>query len=41
MIAQLPHARSTQIAEAKHDLHLDRPEEWRVTVESFLDRLER
>jgi pimeloyl-ACP methyl ester carboxylesterase len=41
MIAQLPHARSTQIAEAQHDLHLDRPGEWRVVVEGFLDRLER
>jgi pimeloyl-ACP methyl ester carboxylesterase len=39
MIARLPGAGLVEIADAAHDLHLDRPDEWRETLSDFLDAL--
>lgn len=39
MIARLPGARLVELRGAAHDLHLDRPEEWRQTLSAFLDSL--
>lgn len=40
MIARLPNARLAELPDAAHDLHLDRPHEWRQTLSAFLDSLE-
>lgn len=40
MVARLPHAQLVELPEAEHDLHLDRPVEWRETLIGFLDGLE-
>jgi pimeloyl-ACP methyl ester carboxylesterase len=37
MIARLPRAQLTELPDAGHDLHLDRPDEWRQTLNAFLD----
>jgi pimeloyl-ACP methyl ester carboxylesterase len=37
MVERLPGARLVEIAEAAHDLHLDRPDEWREALICFLD----
>ncbi|MBO0782649.1 MAG: alpha/beta hydrolase, partial [Ktedonobacteraceae bacterium] len=39
MAQRLPHAHYTRIANAGHDLHLEQPQAWRETVESFLSSL--
>jgi len=39
MAARLPQARLIELAGAEHDLHLDRPAEWRHAVSEFLDSL--
>ncbi len=39
MVDRLPHAQFVELPEAEHDLHLDRPAEWRVTLDRFLDTL--
>jgi len=36
MIEAQPRAQLVEIAEAKHDVHLDKPIEWRRTVDAFL-----
>lgn len=36
MLARLPRGRLVEVPGAAHDLHLDRPLEWRQAVESFL-----
>ncbi len=36
MAQALPSARTTMIAAAGHDLHLDQPARWREAVEAFL-----
>jgi pimeloyl-ACP methyl ester carboxylesterase len=41
MMAALPSAQLTELPDAGHDLHLDRPERWRQTLTAFLDALER
>jgi pimeloyl-ACP methyl ester carboxylesterase len=38
MVARLPAARLVEIAGAGHDVHLDRPAEWRAALEEFLGR---
>jgi pimeloyl-ACP methyl ester carboxylesterase len=37
---RLPGARLAEIPGAAHDVHLDRPREWRDTLTAFLDSLE-
>jgi pimeloyl-ACP methyl ester carboxylesterase len=37
---RLPSARSVEIAAAAHDLHLDRPDEWRQVLTHFLDSID-
>jgi pimeloyl-ACP methyl ester carboxylesterase len=39
MIASLPTARLADLPDARHDLHLDRPDEWRQALSAFLDSL--
>ncbi|HTU95151.1 MAG TPA: alpha/beta hydrolase [Solirubrobacteraceae bacterium] len=39
MVARLPEAQLVELAGAAHDLHLDRPEEWRAALSGFLDSL--
>ncbi len=39
MADRLPHARVVELPDAAHDLHLDRPSEWRRVVSDFLDEL--
>jgi pimeloyl-ACP methyl ester carboxylesterase len=34
------HAKLVELVDAKHDLHLDRPAEWREAVSDFLDSLD-
>jgi pimeloyl-ACP methyl ester carboxylesterase len=36
MLDRLPHARLVELPEAGHDLHLDRPAEWRAALAEFL-----
>jgi pimeloyl-ACP methyl ester carboxylesterase len=36
MTAALPHAEVAEIDGAEHDVHLDRPQEWRATLRAFL-----
>ncbi|MGH3430756.1 MAG: alpha/beta fold hydrolase [Mycobacteriales bacterium] len=40
MIERLPGARLVELHDAAHDLHLDRPAEWRKTLSGFLDSLD-
>jgi pimeloyl-ACP methyl ester carboxylesterase len=40
MIAEAPSARLVEIADAGHDLHLDRPDVWRAQLEAFLGQLD-
>jgi pimeloyl-ACP methyl ester carboxylesterase len=40
MIAEAPSATLVDIAEAGHDLHLDRPDAWRAQLEAFLVHLD-
>lgn len=40
MTERLPSAQLVEVADAAHDLHLDRPDEWRGALMSFLDSLE-
>ncbi len=40
MVERLPGARLVELADAAHDLHLDRPDEWRETLSGFLDSLD-
>lgn len=40
MAERLPTSRLAEIAEAGHDVHLDRPADWQRTVEEFLTSLE-
>jgi pimeloyl-ACP methyl ester carboxylesterase len=40
MTQRLPGAQFAEIADAAHDLHLDRPDEWREVLCSFLDALD-
>jgi pimeloyl-ACP methyl ester carboxylesterase len=40
MTERLPSAQLVEVADAAHDLHLDRPDEWRSALMSFLDSLE-
>jgi pimeloyl-ACP methyl ester carboxylesterase len=40
MTRRLPRARLVEIPEAAHDLHLDRPREWREALTAFLDSLD-
>jgi pimeloyl-ACP methyl ester carboxylesterase len=37
MAERLPQARVVEIADAAHDVHLDRPDEWRDALTGFLD----
>lgn len=37
MVARARAGRHVEIADAKHDLHLDRPDEWRAVIQPFLD----
>jgi pimeloyl-ACP methyl ester carboxylesterase len=39
MAARLPGARFVDIPDAKHDVHLDRPEQWRAALSEFLAAL--
>jgi len=39
MASRLPQARFVELAEAGHDLHLDRPADWREALAGFLDSL--
>jgi len=39
MLARLPHAELVEIADAGHDVHLDRPDQWHEAVTSFLNSL--
>lgn len=39
MVTALPGTRLVEIADAAHDVHLDRPDEWRCVVSDFLDDL--
>jgi pimeloyl-ACP methyl ester carboxylesterase len=41
MIERLPTARLVELAHASHDVHLDRPGEWRDALIGFLDSLDR
>jgi pimeloyl-ACP methyl ester carboxylesterase len=40
MVDCLPNARLVDLPGAKHDLHLDRPAEWRAALSSFLDSVD-
>lgn len=40
MVDRLPQAQLVELPEAEHDLHLDRPAEWRETLTGFLGALE-
>jgi pimeloyl-ACP methyl ester carboxylesterase len=40
MTVRLPGAQVVEIADAAHDLHLDRPDEWRDALIGFLDSLD-
>jgi pimeloyl-ACP methyl ester carboxylesterase len=40
MMERLPGTRLAVISDAAHDLHLDRPDEWRETLVDFLDSLD-
>lgn len=40
MVARGRDARLVEMADAKHDLHLDRPGEWREALSEFMDSLE-
>jgi pimeloyl-ACP methyl ester carboxylesterase len=40
MVARGRHAQLVELADAKHDLHLDRPGEWRQALSEFLDSLD-
>ncbi len=39
MVERQPRARLVEIADAGHDVHLDRPHEWREALEDYLDGL--
>jgi pimeloyl-ACP methyl ester carboxylesterase len=39
MVARGQHARLVELPGAKHDLHLDRPAEWRQALTEFVDSL--
>jgi pimeloyl-ACP methyl ester carboxylesterase len=39
MVDRLPQARLVELKGAGHDLHLDRPAEWRRALSEFLDAL--
>ena len=39
MLARLPGAQLVTVANAGHDLHLDQPELWAVTLQNFLRQL--
>jgi pimeloyl-ACP methyl ester carboxylesterase len=41
MVSRLPDARLAELSGAGHDLHLDRPDDWRAAVGGFLDGLPR
>jgi pimeloyl-ACP methyl ester carboxylesterase len=41
IIERLPRAQLVEIPDAAHDLHLDRPDEWRDALIGFLDSLDR
>lgn len=36
MTERLPFARLVEVPNAKHDVHLDRPDEWRRALSDFL-----
>ena len=40
MSERLPSTQLVEIADAAHDLHLDRPDEWRDALIGFLDSLD-
>ena len=40
MVERLPRARLLTFEGARHDLHLDRPVEWRAAIEAFLSELD-
>ncbi|MGH2963715.1 MAG: alpha/beta fold hydrolase [Solirubrobacterales bacterium] len=40
MVARLPGARLVELSGAGHDLHLDRPQEWRTAISEFLDSVD-
>ena len=40
MAARLPGARVVEMADAAHDVHLDRPDEWREALGGFLDSVD-
>jgi pimeloyl-ACP methyl ester carboxylesterase len=40
MTRRLPRAQLVEIADATHDVHLDRPHEWRETLTGFLDSVD-
>lgn len=41
MVQRVPSARSVTVSGAGHDVHLDRPEGWRRTLQAFLTELDR
>lgn len=41
MTARLPNACVVNVDGAEHDLHLDRPDQWRRVMSDFLDGLDR
>jgi pimeloyl-ACP methyl ester carboxylesterase len=40
MVERGCHVKLVEVADAKHDLHLDRPDEWRDALSAFLDSLD-
>ena len=40
MVERGRHVKLVEVADAKHDLHLDRPDEWRQALSAFLDSLD-
>jgi pimeloyl-ACP methyl ester carboxylesterase len=40
IIERLPGVQLVELANAAHDLHLDRPDEWREALIAFLDSLD-
>jgi pimeloyl-ACP methyl ester carboxylesterase len=40
MVHRGRHATLVELRDAEHDLHLDRPAEWRAALTAFLDRLD-
>jgi pimeloyl-ACP methyl ester carboxylesterase len=40
MVERLPDVRLVELTDAAHDLHLDRPDQWRQALSSFLDSLD-